>query len=83
MFISCCILFTLLSFLAGANACVKCPTTIMIDGSPMELQRTFPSKKFTYCSYSTALRSVECAYNTESGRLILVDGPPCPFTATC
>ncbi|KAG1733600.1 uncharacterized protein EDB91DRAFT_1148305 [Suillus paluster] len=42
MFTSRSIMFALLSFLVGTNACIECPATLMVDGSAMRLSENWP-----------------------------------------
>ncbi|KAG1723079.1 uncharacterized protein EDB91DRAFT_1173650 [Suillus paluster] len=86
MFTSFAIMFALLSFLAGANACIECPARVKVDGSTSHLHETFPTDQFTYCSYDNVHligddSSVGCAYDNETGKLSL-GYQSCPATAT-
>ncbi|KAG1734256.1 uncharacterized protein EDB91DRAFT_1147101 [Suillus paluster] len=77
MFSSRSIMFALLSFLAGANACIQCPRILNYEGTLMKLLSTVPKGRVTYCNYSPP---VNCQYYTNNGRM---SGGPnfCPGTA--
>ncbi|KAG1730111.1 uncharacterized protein EDB91DRAFT_793078 [Suillus paluster] len=68
MFTSRSIMFALLSFLAGANACLQCPDTLNVGGSTINLHDTYPEDTDTFCSYTS---SVWCQYYTVSAFWIL------------
>ncbi|KAG1734260.1 uncharacterized protein EDB91DRAFT_592586 [Suillus paluster] len=63
------IMFALLSFLAGANACIQCPATLKDDnGNVLTLSNTFPHGHSTSCNYGD---QVFCQYNDVSTFWIL------------
>ncbi|KAG1730103.1 uncharacterized protein EDB91DRAFT_1157805 [Suillus paluster] len=73
MFTSRTIIFALLSFIAGANACIKCPATLKLDGVDTKLYDTYPDNQVTFCYYSNPKvaggvdPSVYCQYYTDTG----------------
>ncbi|KAG1734227.1 uncharacterized protein EDB91DRAFT_1147085 [Suillus paluster] len=83
MFTSPSIIFVL-SFLAGANACVQCPATLNVCGSAKKLYDAFTNGQFTYCTYDHVppeSSSVFCTYHTGNGES--AGGyESCPATAT-
>ncbi|KAG1726639.1 uncharacterized protein EDB91DRAFT_1166062 [Suillus paluster] len=83
MFASHSIMFALLGFLAGANACIDCPAAIKINGNVVKLQGTTPYGTLTHCFYldnNTGL-SASCTYYTANGRLE-TGASTCPRTVT-
>ncbi|KAG1734226.1 uncharacterized protein EDB91DRAFT_1251011 [Suillus paluster] len=69
MFTSPSIVFVLLSFLAGANACLQCPSLLEVDGCTSHLSATYPDDHVTLCFYHDAKlpgndSKVGCSYNT-------------------
>ncbi|KAG1734225.1 uncharacterized protein EDB91DRAFT_1147076 [Suillus paluster] len=69
MFTSPSIMFALLSFLAGANACIQCPATMRVGGGVNKLRDTNIHDQFTYCNYDHVplyASNVYCMYNTVS-----------------
>ncbi|KAG1727464.1 uncharacterized protein EDB91DRAFT_891255 [Suillus paluster] len=77
MFTSRSIIFALLSFLVGANACIQCPATLKVDGSTSYLDDTSVlNEDVTLCIYHNAKligddSSVGCRYWTVSAFWIL------------
>ncbi|KAG1723725.1 uncharacterized protein EDB91DRAFT_160688 [Suillus paluster] len=82
MFTSRSIMFALLSFLAGANACIQCPASIEVDGSVADHYLTLPNDQYTICIYyNDQLPSGEtCRYGTVSAFWILRSSL---FSVTC
>ncbi|KAG1720504.1 uncharacterized protein EDB91DRAFT_1177988 [Suillus paluster] len=88
MLISRSIIFAVLSFLAGANACVQCPATLQVDDRTSHLYEAFPLVKnqSRFCVYNDDKlngddSSVACEYDIENGQL--VEGyRSCPYKAT-
>ncbi|KAG1720352.1 uncharacterized protein EDB91DRAFT_1178145 [Suillus paluster] len=79
------IIFALLIFLTGANACVKCPPTVWWDGGSMSLLKTIPGPvaHTTSCLYADVQNSgspvEQCVYETATGKLTKKLGH-CPAT---
>ncbi|KAG1730112.1 uncharacterized protein EDB91DRAFT_1157866 [Suillus paluster] len=76
MFTSRFIIFALLSLLAGANACVQCPSSVKVNNSATELSKTLPDVSVTSCIYyvytpnsNNEDSSVTCQYDTSNGKL--------------
>ncbi|KAG1750598.1 uncharacterized protein EDB91DRAFT_1108343 [Suillus paluster] len=87
-------MFALLSFLAGANACVSCPSTLTVNGVVVKQYNVIPiaAVQITYCEYMTSDGTqITCDYHTETGKLyygsraknkIVTPYNSCPRTAT-
>ncbi|KAG1731836.1 uncharacterized protein EDB91DRAFT_1153313 [Suillus paluster] len=94
MFTSRSMVFVLLGFLAGANACVSCPSTLKVDSSVVNLYLRDPIAHIqtTFCEYRPSDGShAFCIYNTVNGQLkngykqkdqITVTIQSCPHTET-
>ncbi|KAG1744976.1 uncharacterized protein EDB91DRAFT_1121934 [Suillus paluster] len=74
MLTSCSIIFVLLSFLAGANACIQCPVTLTVENKDIQLTKTTPGE-ITTCLYNNGVKidglTVQCQYLTVSTFWIL------------
>ncbi|KAG1740445.1 uncharacterized protein EDB91DRAFT_1132453, partial [Suillus paluster] len=73
MFTSRSIIFALISFLAGANACVQCPATLNTNSRVMKLHNTLPDVSFTACVYdinNSGGPTVSCQYDNDDGELV-------------
>ncbi|KAG1747081.1 uncharacterized protein EDB91DRAFT_1116132 [Suillus paluster] len=79
MFTSRSIIFVLLSFLAGANACIRCPAKV--DG--IKLSSTVPDdwEHVTVCYYKGKGVTAFCQYYTINGESLDLS-PTCPRKAT-
>ncbi|KAG1727451.1 uncharacterized protein EDB91DRAFT_1163864 [Suillus paluster] len=76
--------FSLLIFLAGANACPQCPPTVGWDGGSMKLlPQNIPAGRTTSCFYLDGPNSSspveKCVYETATGKLTKKLGH-CPAT---
>ncbi|KAG1747083.1 uncharacterized protein EDB91DRAFT_1116146 [Suillus paluster] len=80
MFTSRSIIFALLSFLVGVNACVQCPATV----KGIQLSATLPDDQVTVCVYNGINgdgSTVLCQYHTKNGKSS-DKSQPCPKKAT-
>ncbi|KAG1734218.1 uncharacterized protein EDB91DRAFT_1147068, partial [Suillus paluster] len=85
MFTSRSIMFALISFLAGANACVQCPATVRVGGSTKKLRDTNTLDNFTYCNYDDVTlysSTIYCMYHPDNGKLVADQFDFCPAAAT-
>ncbi|KAG1726642.1 uncharacterized protein EDB91DRAFT_1166084 [Suillus paluster] len=79
------IIFALLIFIAGANACPQCPLTVEWAGGFMKRENILPGPvaHTTLCLYIDIKNSVspgvECVYETATGKLTKKLGH-CPAT---
>ncbi|KAG1730988.1 uncharacterized protein EDB91DRAFT_1155925 [Suillus paluster] len=81
MFTSPFIMFALVSFLAGANACIRCPATVRVDGGTKKLHDNTTRDQFTYCNYDSVplyLSSTVCIYHLDNGQLVPNQADFCP-----
>ncbi|KAG1734270.1 uncharacterized protein EDB91DRAFT_1147170 [Suillus paluster] len=73
------IIFALLSFLAGVNACLQCAASLDVDGSAVALSKTFLNDGVRYCIYGS---SANCQYDAKDGLFVEGDDA-CPRTRYC
>ncbi|KAG1744099.1 uncharacterized protein EDB91DRAFT_1124488 [Suillus paluster] len=61
------IMFALLSFLAGVNACVQCPATVMFEGSATKLAQTIPGDVISCIYRKSTSPALVCRYDVIFG----------------